>query len=382
MRIGIDARELSGHATGVGRILSGLLREWSNSSLASAHDFVLYVPEPLGIPSPTPVIAPDSRLFRTRHVAGTAGTWWEQMRLPGAMAADGLDVFFAPAYTAPLRAKVPVVVFIHDLSYVVHPEWFGLRDGIRRRWLTGRTAASARSIITPSQFSRNEVISHLSIPEQRVHAIAPGIDRAPEPGALGRERAGTALVAGPSASGEARVLYVGSIFNRRHVPHLLRAISVLRRTRADLSLDIVGDDRTFPHEDLEAAIGNLGLDGHVRWHRYVTDDQLRLLYSRARAFAFLSEYEGLGMTPLEALAAGVPPVVYDTAVARESYAGAALYVPVGDGDSVVRALERALFDGQTRGAILAAAPATLARYDWPRAAREMLTVIEDAGRSG
>jgi alpha-1,3-rhamnosyl/mannosyltransferase len=182
----------------------------------------------------------------------------------------------------------------------------------------------------------------------------------------------------PAAYGEARVLYAGSIFNRRHVPDLIRAITALRRTRPDLSLDIVGDDRTFPHENLEAAIADLGLDGHVRWHRYVTDDQLLELYRRARAFGFLSEYEGLGMTPLEALAAGVPPVVYDTAVARESYGAAALYVPVGDVAGVTRALERVLFDEQTRAAILAAAPATLARYDWPRAARETLAIIEKA----
>jgi glycosyltransferase involved in cell wall biosynthesis len=360
MRIGIDARELGGRATGVGRFLGGLLRVWSNSSFAAAHEFVLYSPQPLEI-------SMDARRFRTREVAGTAGTWWEQMRLPEAMAGDALDVFFAPAYTAPLRAKIPVVVIVHDLSYVVHPEWFGLRDGIRRRWLTERTAAHARSIITPSEFSRGEVISHLHVPEDRVHVIAPGIDRP---------------AVNPSAYGEARVLYVGSIFNRRHLPDLIRAIATLRRSRPDLSLDIVGDDRTFPREDLEATITALGLDGHVRWHRYVAADRLIELFNRARAFAFLSEYEGLGMTPLEALAAGVPTVVYDTAAARESYADAALYVPVGDHPGIVRALESVLFDEQTRAAILAAAPATLAKYDWPRAARETLIVIENAARSG
>ena len=360
MRIGIDARELSGHATGVGRFLGGLLREWSNSSIAGVHEFVLYAPEPLAI-------SLDPRRFRTREVTGIAGTWWEQMRLPGAIASDTLDVFFAPAYTAPLRVKVPIVAAIYDLSYFAHPEWFRLREGVRRRWLTKKTAEKAQAVITLSEFSRGEIVSHLNVPGERVHAIVPGIDRP---------------AVKPSAYGEARVLYAGSIFNRRHVPDLIRAISILRRTRPDLSLDIVGDDRTFPREDLEMAIANQGLEGHVRWHRYVANDQLLELYGRARAFAFLSEYEGLGMTPLEALAAGVPPVVYDTAVARESYADAALYVPVGDGAGVVRALERALFDERTRAAILAAATATLAKYDWPRAARETLAVIESAARSG
>jgi glycosyltransferase involved in cell wall biosynthesis len=352
MRIGIDARELSGQVTGVGRILAGLLREWS----AAPHEFVLYAPGPLDIPL-------DPRRFRRREVAGRSGTWWEQIDLPAAIAADRLDVFYAPAYTAPLRLTIPIVVLIHDLSYVAHPEWFRFREGLRRRWLTAKTAHKAAAVIAPSEFSRGEIVDRLNIPEDKVSVVVPGIVRPPT---------------NVSRGAEARLLFVGSIFNRRHVPDLIRAVAQLRRSRPDLSLDIVGDNRTFPHEDIQGAMTNQRVDGHVRWHHYVSEDELLELYGRARAFAFLSEYEGFGMTPLEALAAGVPPVVYDTAVARESYGGAAVYVPVGDAAGVVQALERALFDETTRAAIAAAAPAALARYDWPRAARETLAVIERA----
>src|SRR6202007_1913237 len=97
----------------------GLLREWSGTP--SAHDFVLYAPEPLATTL-------DSRRFRPRVVAGTPGTWWEQVQLPRVAANDHLDVFFAPAYTAPLRLDVPIVLTIHDLSFVAHPEWFRLRE--------------------------------------------------------------------------------------------------------------------------------------------------------------------------------------------------------------------------------------------------------------
>ena len=125
------------------------------------------------------------------------------------------------------------------------------------------------------------------------------------------------------------VLFVGSIFNRRHVIDLVRAFAPIARAHPDASLDIVGDNRSYPHEDPMRAIHAEGLHEHVHWHRYVTDEQLRDLYRRARAFAFLSEYEGLGLTPLEALAAGLPPVLLDTAVARESCGAAALYVQAG-----------------------------------------------------
>ena len=301
MRIGIDARELCGRATGVGRYLGGLLREWSADERARRHEFVLYAPEAIGVQL-------DSRRFPLRLIAGSPGVWWEQMKLPRAAARDHLDVFFAPAYTSPLRLSIPTVLTIHDISYEAHPEWFRLREGIRRRVVTRASARRARAIVTVSEFSKREIVERLGIDEGRIHVVPQGID-------LPAVRASTTT--------EPRILYVGSIFNRRHVMDLIRAVGVLSRTRSDVSLDIVGDNRTFPREDIEHAIEVHGLRRRVRWHRYATDDELRELYRRARAFAFLSEYEGLGMTPLEAVAAGVPPVVLDTAVARETLGEAA-----------------------------------------------------------
>jgi glycosyltransferase involved in cell wall biosynthesis len=367
MRIGIDARELCGRATGVGRYLAGLLQQWAGNGRACAHDFVLYAAETISLPL-------DARRFRTRLVAGAPGTWWEQMTLPRAATADNLDVWFAPGYTAPLRLAVPTVVAIHDLSFVAHPEWFGIREGARRRWLVRHTAHRAAAVITISQFSRRELIDRLDVEAARIHVVPPGVGTVglrTGDGCQGprrEERHGSSLT---------RVLYVGSIFNRRHVVDLIRAFAPIARSRPDVSLDIVGDNRSHPHQDVRAAIAGEGLADHVRWHEYVSDERLRALYAEARAFAFLSEYEGLGLTPLEALAAGVPPVLLDTAVARESCGAAAIYVPANDLAAITRALESALFDDDVRSALLAAAPAALAKYSWPRAARDTLAVIEE-----
>jgi alpha-1,3-rhamnosyl/mannosyltransferase len=173
-------------------------------------------------------------------------------------------------------------------------------------------------------------------------------------------------------------LYVGSIFNRRGVPMLIRAFAALLRTHPGASLDIVGGNRTHPHEDIAGLIDRGGLSGHVRWHEYVSDERLRELYARARAFAFLSEYEGFGMTPLEALAVGIPPVVLDTPIARETCRDAAIFVPAGHLPSTTAAIESALFDDSVRARVLGAAPSVLARYSWPRAARETIEAIEHA----
>src|SRR4029077_12253146 len=113
-------------------------------------------------------------------------------------------------------------------------------------------------------------------------------------------------------------------------------------------LDIVGDNRSCPREDPRETIAAEQVGTQVRWHEYVTDQQLGALYAHARACAFLSEYEGLGLTPLEALAAGIPPVLLDTPVARESCGSAAIYVRLHDVAGTTAALEAVLSDEHLR----------------------------------
>jgi glycosyltransferase involved in cell wall biosynthesis len=360
VRIGIDARELCGQSTGVGRYLSGLIHQWSFDDRARRHEFVLYAHQPLGL-------SLDARRFATRVVNGRGGTRWEQQQLLPVAGRDHLDVFFAPGYTAPVFSRIPLVVAIHDVSFAAHPEWFSGREGLRRRLVTRRVASVARAITTLSEFSKGELIELLGVSADKIHIIRPGITT-PSP----------ETHSPPSTLHPPRVLYVGSIFNRRHVPDLIRAFGQVARTHSDATLDLVGDDRSFPRQDIVAAMARERLGDRIRWHRYASDAELRALYLGARAFAFLSEYEGLGLTPLEALACGVPSVLLDTPVARESCAAASLYVSKGDIRATADALDQLLFDDQLRVRLLAAAPNVLARYDWPQAARHTLAVLEGA----
>src|SRR5436190_22438655 len=133
MRVAIDARELRGKPTGVGRFVAELLGAWKTMPEASAHEFIELTPG-------------DN--------ASDSGTLWEQMVLPALVRDARADVLFAPAYTGPLFPPVPMVVAIHDVSYAAHPEWFAWREGARRRTLVQMSARAAARIITVSQFSK------------------------------------------------------------------------------------------------------------------------------------------------------------------------------------------------------------------------------------
>lgn len=362
MKIAIDARELTGRPTGVGRYVSALLAAWATDAEAARHEWRLYVP----VEPATPPALPHTMTV----VNGHGGTAWEQWALARRLAADRPDVLFAPGYSAPLTAACPVVLTVHDVSFAAHPEWFSAREGLRRRILTRWAARRARVVLTDTEFSRGEIVRHLRTPANRVRVIPLGIGR---------------LAASAAASTRPReplILYVGSVFARRHVDRLIAAfVEGVAARLPDSRLEIVGEHRTHQTHDVTAALRGCAPDiaARVSIRSYVDESTLGALYDRASVFAFLSEYEGFGLTPLEALAAGVPSVVLDTAVAREVYGPAASYVSdLSPKGPLAEALVELLTSERSRAAVLDRADEVLSRYDWSRTAAATLRAIEEA----
>lgn len=356
MRVAIDARELCGHPTGVGRYLAGLLAAWSANDAARRHHWTLIAPAALAAPSDWAAV---------EIAGGSGGTMWEQTTLPRAVRAAKADVCFAPGYTAPLTVAAPLVLTIHDVSFFAHPEWFSFREGVRRRHLTAWSARRARTVITDTEFSKGEIARHIGV--RNVRVIPLGIDRS-------RDRSD-----GRSDDRAAMVLYVGSLFQRRRVDRLIRAFDLAADRVADARLEIVGENRTDPRLDFEAMRRDCRHGDRISIRSYVDDATLASLYDRASVFAFLSEYEGFGLTPLEALAGGVPPIVLDTPVARETCGAAARYVAPAASDADIAAVfAELLTDADARRGVLRHRNDVLGRYDWTLAAAATLSVLEEA----
>jgi len=352
MRIAIDARELTGRPTGVGRYLSEMLQAWSELPGAAAHEFILCAPEAV-----RPARTDGLRLSNVTSPG--SGTLWEQRVLPKLVAAAGADVLFSPAYTCPLWCPVPVALVIHDVSFTAHPEWYSWREGLRRRTLTWLSARRARRVITESDFSKREICTRLGIPSSRVEVIYLGTPT---------------LHRGQSAR-DPLVLFVGSLFNRRHIPELIEGFTRLASRLPDARLEIVGDNRTRPHIDVEALVAQSGVSDRIHIRSFIPDQELERLYGSASAFAFLSEYEGFGLTPLEAMAAGIPIVVLDTEVAREIYGPAAIYLERPDPAQIASALERLLIDTSERARLVNAGTQQIERYSWRECAHRTLQAL-------
>lgn len=369
MRIGIDGREFLEHRTGVGRYLGSLCEQWLRLKCGQ-HEFVIYSPLPgddLSALGP-PFTEKTSGLFHHQSVAGRPGTWWEQIQLPLAVHRDQIDVFFAPAYSAPIQLSIPYVITMHDVSFAAHPEWFRWREGLRRRLLASHAMTHAKAVITVSNFSKTEIIRCFDVPAEQVHVIHHGSP--PELSSVSAYEIPTPLI-----------LYVGSIFNRRNLPTLIKAFAKVQAVIPDAQLAIVGANHTYPKQDLETIVDQNDVGNQVNLYEYVTDNKLSTLYRQARVFVFLSEYEGFGLPPLEALSVGVPIILGDTAVAREIYGDASLFVPHTNVAAVAETITTLLGNNAVRSRQQSRASELLPSFSWERSAQNTLAVLENAARS-
>jgi glycosyltransferase involved in cell wall biosynthesis len=176
------------------------------------------------------------------------------------------------------------------------------------------------------------------------------------------------------------VLTAGAILNRRRLPVLLRAIAALRRGWPDLTLEVVGDNRTQPKLDLEALVAELVGPSAVHVTGHVADAGLVARYAAADVFVALSEYEGFGLPVLEAMARGIPVVTSRRPALNEIFGVAALLVDPGDEEAVAAAIDRVLREEGLRADLVRRGYAVAASFSWAETAARTRRALARAAR--
>ncbi|MFP3545134.1 glycosyltransferase family 4 protein [Rhizobium sp. SIMBA_035] len=106
-----------------------------------------------------------------------------------------------------------------------------------------------------------------------------------------------------------RIVTIGRFSVNKRLDHLLDAMQVLAARDPEWHLDIVGSESDLKGADLTREIAARGLDRAVGLHVGIANPEIRSLISAASLFASASEYEGFGLVALEAMSAGLYPVL-------------------------------------------------------------------------
>ena len=363
MRIAIDASTIStqgGPRTYVLGLLEALLR------IDRDNDYVVFYNDPshLGrFPRAREVVLPGKNpLVRL---------WREHVLLPLACKRELVDVLHCPKSAIPFFSPCPVVVTLHDLIPLKHPETE--RIAARIYWRLQIPIAAKRSafIITDSEHARQEIMADFRVSPEKIKAIMLGFDPAM---IEERDAAAGAAVRGKYSLPANYILYVGTIQPRKNLDTLIEAFSLLKRKGAFAGKLVIVGRKGWLYDRLFSRIKELNLDGEVIFTGFVPDEDLPFIYDGARVFVYLSLFEGFGLPPLEAMACGVPVITSNTTSLPEVVGDAGIAVPPLAIEQVAAALLRVLESEETAAAMREQGLARARSFSWENAARQTLDI--------
>jgi glycosyltransferase involved in cell wall biosynthesis len=350
--IGIDARELEGKPTGVGVYLKGILQELQVPERARLQ---LYFRN--AVPQSVYKFNAEMIVLKTSN----SNIAWQQWTLCREISNRKVTLFFSPANSLPWRFSGIQTLTVHDLSFFRYPFWFTAKERLSRQINTCQSIRSADRVYTVSEFVKKEIVQRFGIKEERIKITPNGVSQC-EPDF----RLRNVLRQTRRLSNSKIILYTGSIFNRRHLPVLIAALTYLDPAYV---LIIVGENRTYPKIDLEQEAEKIGVRNRVQILQYLPDHLLQEYYIMADLFVYLSEYEGFGIPPLEAMCYGLPVIISDTPAMNTIYRDSAHLVSSFAPAAVADAIKKVLEDENEKSRLISAGRELAAHYNWRETAR-------------
>ena len=281
-----------------------------------------------------------------------------------AMARARASVYHFPHYSVPRWAPRPYVVTVHDLIHFTFPQDFGMAKVAVARHVLRRAVARAAKVICVSASTARDLAALAPASAGKAVVIGEGVSDLFRPASRGEV---DALRARHRL--DRFVLSMGDRAPHKRFDVVANAFRWLRERDEGLRLVVVGERGAgAAPPDPE---GTLRLD-------YVSDAELRVIYSAASCLLFPSAYEGFGLPPLEAMACGCPVVCSRGSSLDEVCGGAAVQVDGANWREVGEAAWALLADEGQRQQWVAAGLTHGGRFSWTDAARRTLAVLHEA----
>jgi glycosyltransferase involved in cell wall biosynthesis len=273
---------------------------------------------------------------------------WYPFALPRLARRERVDVLHCPTFRGPLAPpSCPLVVTVHDLAVLRHPETFNQWTRQYSRLCVSRVVRAARLVIAVSEHTKQELVELLGTPDEKIRVVPNGVSELFSPD-------------GPAETGD-YVLAVGTLEPRKNLARLAEATQQL-----GIELRVAG----------EAGWGDVRLEGNlIRQLGRAPDDELVRLYRGARCLAYPSLEEGFGIPIVEAMASGTPVVTSRGGATEEVAGGAAVLVDPLDPASIAAGIEEA---GSRRDELVRAGLERARAFDWAETARRTADAYREA----
>lgn len=369
MNIGVDARLLTGAYTGDRTYWRGLLKALAELLNPTEYRLTLFATRP--IPSDA---LPESSLYAFVVAPARNERLWSLFQLPKLAQAHACDLIHTQ-YTVSPFFKIPAVTTVHDISFLIGPQWFPLKDRILLRLTVPASCRRARRVLTVSQTSREDMIRMLRLPPEKVIATPNGLPDGfhPIPRAQAQAWAREHYGLEPPFA-----LAVGVLQPRKNWELALLAVQ-MARSQYELPIRLAFTGKSgWATRALQRAKRDLNAQEWLIETGYVPDEHLVWLYNAADVFLYPSFYEGFGLPPLEAMACGTPVVASNGGALPEVVGSGGVLLPPDEPGLWANAIRSILVYDDFRANLCAKARQQAARFSWRATAERTLQAYRQA----
>ncbi len=351
----LDARTATDHFPGIGRYVVNLAS--ALKSIAPELDLrLLHDPGARSVR----LTLPD---LPTVSLPISPFSLQQQIRVHGALRELHATLYHSPYYLMPYQPGVPTVLTAYDVIPLIYPQYYTAPQRLIFRLAHTLALKTARVTLAISEATKDDLIRRLGARPDRIRVTPLAADPCFTP----QSTAAIQAVREKYHLPERFILYVGSNKPHKNLMRLVSAFSKseIRNQKSEIHLVIAGSwDERYP-EARQLAVGN----ELIRFLGPISDADLPTLYSGALVFAFVSEYEGFGLPPLEAMACGTPVIASRTSSLPEVLGDAGLLVDPHDIDAIAAALERIVSDSALRLDLQQRSLMRAAQFSWEQTAR-------------
>ncbi len=362
--------------TGIGRYYTEIARGLAELADPATHHYVVASTREGRSPAWVPPALELRTLGGPRKARALAWGLLERPSVDGALGHP--DLVHLLQTWAPLPTSAPLVATVHDLLPMLQPQWHGRMESWSFRRSVAQVAERAALIIVPSAHTAAVVTEHLAVAPDRLRVVPMAVGdefrRRPTPEEV------TTTCAHHGVEPGRYLLTIGTVSERKNLSVVLRGLAGTDPALlGDPALLVAGPlGRGFAAIEAEAA--RLGLVDRIRFAGFVPDAELPVLLAASLALVHPSRDEGFGMTPLEAMASGVPALASAAGSVPEVAGAAAVLLDPEDPDAWAAAITEVAADPERRFALVAAGLRHEAAFTWRRTAAATLAVHDEVLR--
>lgn len=366
-RIGFDAKRIVANGTGLGSYGRTLVNSLSKIEDLKESSLLMYAPDKGREELYSQIRGRDNIEFRFCENKTKLGrALWREKGVVKDLVADGVELFHGLSGQLPqgiAKTRIKSVVTIHDLIFMVHPEWYSFFDVKIYRHKFYRSIEQADVIVAISECTKKDILRFSDISEDKIRVVYQSYNKAFFEKVSQEDR--QAIKAKYSLP-ERFVLNVGTIEERKNV---LLAVKAVEKMEKELHLVIVGR-RTKYADKVERYVKEHNLQERVHIIDGVIFEELAVIYSLASVFVYPSVYEGFGIPIIEAIANGLPVVACTGSCLEEAGGEACIYVNKDDVASMREAIGVFWNDKQKREESVAESRKYIKRFEDSDLARQ------------